>query len=255
MSLVYLCACACVCVHLETWRRLNEQAELNPFHNVNEASQPCPLWHWAVALIKPLICHFIYTRAHAHTHTHTHTHTSLVCVWTHRKEPDLFFLKSSEAEERFAFKSRSVRVLCSSPALFHSMLFFFLRILLLLSNVCFGDMIEKLIAICSMCHFNITVFSSASGRPRSSDWKIITLNTHGNANIQTCKQACYLEKIYRGCSEPVFKSPSSAHQTELIAAFPVFGMLHFLSEPDAEEGGWWEHSLWQIHPYFVYLCK
>lgn len=66
--------------------------------------------------------------------------------------------------------------------------------------------------------------------------KIITLNTHGNANIHAYKQACYLEKIYGGCSEHVFRSPSSAHQTELIAAFPVFGMLHFLSELDAEEG-------------------
>lgn len=73
----------------------------------------------------------------------------------------------------------------------------------------------------------------------SSDRKIITLNTHGNTNIHAYKQACYLEKIYGGCSEPVFRSPSSAHQTELIAAFPVFGMLHFLSELDAEEGEWW----------------
>lgn len=50
---------------------------------------------------------------------HTHTHS----VWTHHKEPDLFFLKSSEAEEWFAFKSRSL--LLSRP--FSLMLFFSLK--------------------------------------------------------------------------------------------------------------------------------
>ncbi|ROK15827.1 hypothetical protein DPX16_10131 [Anabarilius grahami] len=133
----------------------------------------------------------------------------------------------SEAEERFALKSRSVRVLCSSPALEDFAFCFQMS----------GDMIEKLIAICSSCHLNITVSSSTFyAGLGSSDWKRITLNTHGNTNIHAYKQACYLEKIYGGCSEHVFRSPSSAHQTELIAAFPVFGMLHFLSELDAEEG-------------------
>lgn len=159
MSLVYLCVCASVCVHLETWRRLNEQAELNPFHTVNEASQPCPLWHWAVALIKPLIWHFIYT--------HTHRHLLSVCVSGHTVKSLIFsFLKAVKQRSGSHLNPDLCHVLCSSPAPFHCMLFFFsLRIFLSLSNDCFGDMIEKLIAICSMCHFYITVFSSASGRP------------------------------------------------------------------------------------------